>query len=234
MTKTPFSGAVPRPAIESNGLRKAHQIRLWTKIDQQNVFDECECLTLPCQVGTLINLRTIGSGSGQQVRGWVGLREPFCHRCDRVHTFVAWVWSPDQCWWIWLWTAFWTVCLAKTAESLSQGIVGVAWICSSGYHQFSHRRLATIFTDGSHFVGLDHWDQRDHLHSLSVASSQSSCCHSYYTYTYVYIYMQTIVVEQQTNWRAWPWNCLGFFPLSLDTNCLNWLKKALTCKLSLL
>ena len=32
---------------------------------------------MPCQVGTLINLRTIGSGSGQQVRGWVGLREPF-------------------------------------------------------------------------------------------------------------------------------------------------------------
>ncbi|CAL1130755.1 unnamed protein product [Cladocopium goreaui] len=28
------------------------------------------------KVGTLINLRTIGSGSGQQVRGWVGLRAP--------------------------------------------------------------------------------------------------------------------------------------------------------------
>ena len=66
----------------------------------------CECLTLPCQVGTLINLRTIGSGSGQQVRGRVGFREPFCHRCDRVHTFGAWVWSPDQCWWFRLWTAF--------------------------------------------------------------------------------------------------------------------------------
>ena len=41
------------------------------------IYIYCECLTLPCQVGTLINLRTIGSGSGQQVRGWVGLREPF-------------------------------------------------------------------------------------------------------------------------------------------------------------
>jgi hypothetical protein len=42
-----------------------------------NIYIDCECLTLPDQVGTLINLRTIGSGSGQQVRGWVGLREPF-------------------------------------------------------------------------------------------------------------------------------------------------------------
>ena len=116
-------------------------------------------------------LRAAGSRVG-------GLKRAFCHRCDRVHTFGVWVWSPNQCWWIWPWTAFWTACLAKTAESLSQGIVGMAWICSSGYHQFSHRRLITTFTDGSHFVGFDHWDQRDHLHSLSVASSQSSCSHS--------------------------------------------------------